>query len=1053
MAEEKSFLQTIKLEISKSFRLLPYERVAFHKILGVLKSDAGTSILLKELEKGPEIRESTITILSEFNYPSVTEALVNLLLTDISQSEKLKILNHVETFGTAANIKSIIDFIESESKSKQNDLAVKKAFYALKVIGAGNEEALNFLISIATSDEYSPEFTSLAMFALSSFKIISTLENLLKKDNEILSYSAYRNLYILSTEIIDSISTVLDDESRLYTYSTDSEDKVILDIRVLLGKMSPRFDQYSNRIKTAFVSSMISCNHREVLIYTMKALTSKDPELVTMTLYTIYDNIQRLRDPDKLFRSLISLSTETEKDNELIIDIFAKYFLSNIDTRQFHILRDKMFGYIVVTLETYFETFRKEFMITDVAEKNFPENFQKIRNFILKRFTPELKKVAVGFLSHEESSRIQHVITDMEKLIKHIDDYEHRDLSLLLEVFIDADPKSRTISASRIEGINFEKRYLKTRIIRLCGIIQKLSIHEASSPLVNIYNYLKKYPDAELLHSTIRTLSILNYSYMLGEIEVQFNTGSSEDQEKGMNLLSLYYEQRSLNILFEFLQHKLDSDVKILKDALLYLNEREIYGNITAAEILKGIIDKNPSHEIKSIAIIVLGRCGFEQDIEYLDSLFYKMKSDEPKDVIVRSISSITSLSENFNKRQIIKYLQEYLKDPGIKVRINSCLLLAKLGYTDAIRSIRDMLIIKNKDIQRDILTILGGLKSIEFSFFLLSLMKEEYGISESIINVIKMLPVEDLKEIDGFVVNIFRKYEAPEIQVLTLDDKQKILISVDGLKDAVTTYLNFDLYDLPQTVENQNISELISRNIIIKELISDNIKKYGGILSRMSNINVTAYFTSPVKAAEAALAVKNSIEIYNRNRQSSKKINSFIQLSTESSKILNEEVLIPPLERFNKFTNLSFINKILCDEATCNLIRNYFSISVLPDIVFSKKSCLFDYYELNSSLNFLTIAQDIYAKIVEEENAKQKLQTQIDDEIKRMKKEARPTSSVAITRELDDIGVRMKNLLDEVDRFIQRRSTDRELNRNVHKMLENIYDMYKVEITRIVIK
>jgi hypothetical protein len=48
---------------------------------------------------------------------------------------------------------------------------------------------------------------------------------------------------------------------------------------------------------------------------------------------------------------------------------------------------------------------------------------------------------------------------------------------------------------------------------------------------------------------------------------------------------------------------------------------------------------------------------------------------------------------------------------------------------------------------------------------------------------------------------------------------------------------------------------------------------------------------------------------------------------------------------------------------------------------------------------------------------------------------------------------MRLKDQLDEIERYISRRSTDRELSKNVHQMLLNVYNLYRVEITRLTIK
>jgi HEAT repeat protein len=79
LSDEKNFLQTIKLEISRNFRLEPYERKAFHRILALVKSQQGKDILLRELEKGGEIRQSAISMLAEFKDPSLVDVFIQLL--------------------------------------------------------------------------------------------------------------------------------------------------------------------------------------------------------------------------------------------------------------------------------------------------------------------------------------------------------------------------------------------------------------------------------------------------------------------------------------------------------------------------------------------------------------------------------------------------------------------------------------------------------------------------------------------------------------------------------------------------------------------------------------------------------------------------------------------------------------------------------------------------------------------------------------------------------------------------------------------------------------
>ena len=139
MAEEKSFLQTIKLEISRSFKLVPYERLAFHKILGILKSDVGMSILIKEMEKGSDIRRSAIAVLVSFDKPEAMKALVSYLGKNISDEERVMILDHVKRRGGADVIKDIIALIESFQTIQVPAEVLGMSCDVLKTVGAVSE--------------------------------------------------------------------------------------------------------------------------------------------------------------------------------------------------------------------------------------------------------------------------------------------------------------------------------------------------------------------------------------------------------------------------------------------------------------------------------------------------------------------------------------------------------------------------------------------------------------------------------------------------------------------------------------------------------------------------------------------------------------------------------------------------------------------------------------------------------------------------------------------------------------------------------------------------
>ncbi len=1053
ISKDKNFLQAIKLDISRSFSLVPYERLALHKTLGILKSEPAVNVLLKEIHKGPDIRSSALSSLVKFVNPKILPVLILMLNNDISIAEKFDILKYIISHGTSENIPEIIHFIDANIKKSEMKECIYQALNTLKVLGSKSDDVLNYLLSIITSEENDSEIKSYAIIALSPFRVISTFENYLKKEDDQISYAVFKSIYDLNISLTDSIVVDDTDEARLYTYSSNDEDKIFLDVRVLLGKITHKFDAMPNKTKVAFICAMISCNHREFLTYVLKALNSHDQELINLILFALYENIGRIRNPDNLFRSLISLTIEHENDNEIIINIFDKYFKTAKSTRQYNMLRDKLFSYIVVTLESYFETYRKEFMITGVIEKSFPMNFQRIRSFIIEKLDEDLKNKLVYHLIHEDPGMMRTILHDMLSYVKYISDEEKESLSMMIEILLDKDPKSREISASRIKDLNFEKRYLRIRIIRLCKIISKLNISEASSALVNIYNYLKKYPDISITDITINTLSILNYSYMLGEIEVQLNTGNEDEKLASLQYLSLYTEQRSLNILLDFVRNRINDVNEVMELAVNILIERDIAFNASTNQTFRNIIENNKNQNIVKLSVLGIGKCGFGTEIEFLDSMFYRIHDGEVKEQILKSIGSIITLNTGLEKRIIIKNLKEYLKDPGIKVRVYSCLLLVKLGYKEALKSIKDMLVIKNKSIQRDILTILGDLKSIELSFFLISLLKEEYGMTDDIISALELLPVEDLQEIDSFIVNMFKKFETPELDSEDSSLKHDTVIVIPDVRTETVTLLYIDIHSYAPQAGTKVIADVMNINIrICHTLIKTSILDNRGVISKLTGNKVIAFFHDPVSAIKASLVISNTMKSFRRARIIVNQIELGIQLVSDTYKFFNDEILNIPDFDITERNFKVLANKVLIDEKTGNAIEKKFAIEKVSEFIFTGISILFNHYYLLFPNNSIEVVNEIIDRRMNEEQEKDMLSSQLEAELKKLKLKSKSPSTAAIARDLENIGIKLNDQLKDIDSYIQKRSTDRELIKNVRRMLTNINNLYKVEISRIMI-
>ncbi len=1053
---EKDFLQSLKLEISRSFKLLPYERMAFHRLLGIVKSENGTRILLRELEQEPFVRESAMLVLKDFEHPEVGQALLDFVNEgETSVLEKLCAMENVERFGTAENLDSVVRFIEKYETETAQIEAVEKAFIILRIHGTDSKEVLEFLQKIAADREKHVPIRCFAIEALSSFKDISLYEELLKEKNESVTCSVYNSLSMLSDKIMQESEDSRGDEDVSYTYAPELEDRLILNVRVLLGKMTSQFDSYSNRAKAAFVNAMICANHREFLIYTMKALTSGERDLMDMTLRLLHSSIQKLRDPDKLFRNLLALSVEDERENEMIVAVFDRFFTNLRENRINNLLRDKLFNYIIVTLETYFETYRKEFMVTEVIEKDFPESFRILRRFMLDQFTPEMKKKVVHFLRNVDRTMIQELIKDLAATLPYVGKEDGERLKLLVEVLYDLDQKSRENSAMRVEGINFEKRYLRNRIARLCEIIGRLKIEESASTLVKIFNYVKKYPDEDISSAVSRSLSMLNYSYMLGELEILLASGDPGDQRRAIRLLSLFSDQRALNILLDFLRERTSADSEDIEMTLNIFLRGDVAGNVAANTVFKQVVENNKTGEIARLAVLCIGKGGIEADIEYLNERFRDSESNELKEAVVQAIGYIVFNNNAVNRRQVIKYLLEYLKDPAIKVRIYSCALLINLGNKEAMKSLRDMMVIKNRQIQREILAAIGVQRSGEFAYFLISLLKEEYGISHDILRAIALLPPEELQEIDHFIVNIFKKYEGAALDATERKEtaQRRHTGSLSRESFSRKTFVNIEMPAYRRLAGHLNLVDIMIGNRLAERLVISVVTGLKGFVSQMVEGRVVAVFDNDSAAAEAGLRIRENIRRFNELRLPAQRLLLHIQVMTGGLKIMNGEVMDLPEHAMRHVRSLSAVGRVIVDEKTSGLIAQLYHCAPFTDAVPGGGAFTVRFFELMSPVNFTQLAEAMVTELIKSDQERLMAQMQIEVELRKRKHEQREGSSVEYAQAMDDVGRGLREDLSEILKYIQKRSTDRELITTVERMVSNVNKRFMAETTRIIMR
>lgn len=1048
-------LQTIKLEISKGFKLLPYERIALHKILGIKKSPDGIKILIGDVYKDPLFRESALGELKSYGGEEARSVFRELLSSDLTMAEMSHVLDYFERYAGNDDLPLLMKLCEKHLANDDPTIA-QRVCRVLGIRGSNNSSVGDFLKKLAKKTELNIAIRSAAVVAGAFFGDISQSEELLRQGNEEINRAVYKSLGLLADRILEHAKASRKEEDQMFTYNPDAEDKAIIDIRVLLGKMTVHFETYSTRVKTEFINAMLASSHRETLIYIMKALTAGDNDLTESILYAIYANVEKLRDPDPLFRSLISLSVETPRQNAIIVEIFERYFTTVPETRKNALMRDKIFNYLIVTLDTFFEVYRKEFMITSVTEKDFPENFQQVRRYILENYNPEIKKRILHYLRNQDRNTIHRLLEELSQSIPFMGTDETGEFTMLLEILYDNDSKSRELSATRLEDINFEKKYLRDRIVRLCDIIGRLGLSGAAASLVKIYNYVKKYIDEEIADAVTKCLSVLNYSYMLGELEILLASGEMRDHQRGIMLLSQFSDSRSLNILLDYLRERADQPTDIVLEILEILLRRDLHTNVTAAETFKLVIQGNQEPEIIQLAILCLGRCGIDVDLEYLDSIFRKFDKNEIKEAVVLGMGFIMASSTTYNKRHVIGYLQEYLKEPGIKIRIYACALLIGLGNRDALRAMRDMMVIKNKNIQREILLVMANQKSVEFSYFLISLLKEDYGISGDILPVLKVLPDEELGEIDHFIVNIFKKFETPEVEIL---EGSRTLKSIDDERNVKTvekkaiTVLLIEIFGFKEMIAASGISATAVLVDTLNEHVLEEINLCKGTVAQMGEGVVMSYFTEANLACQAVLRIKKNMEEVNLRRSLKERISLRCVLISEEAKFLKGELLFMEVEQYGMRRDLPLENRNILDNKTSFSVKGNYHVDPLPAVLFPDREFWNAHFELVCPANFLSMAEVVLNKFISEEDERRRIQQQLEEELRKQKKGQRNPTAVAYAQALDNIGKILKNDLNEVNKYLLKRSSDKELINTVSKMLANSYKRFIVEVSKIIVE
>ncbi len=1029
---EHDILQSMKLEITKNLKFTPYLRISLHPFIAQSKSDIAHNILCAELSAEPAIRFSAIRTITNYLLPGFTDLFHALFQHSITDDEKIHICMYLATFGNSQTVELFNNYILDNFNKESNHTIVIQCLETLRILRHPDSSLLKTLKSIISETGTHEVIRYYALRTLSIYNDIHVLSSLIKQDE-------YTLLGIFDAIAFISNYCITQKNQKKEESDSPNEENLIIELRVFLSRMLPQFDEFSTRVKISCLNALITSKHRETNDYVLKILSGHNENEKEELLLLLQHTIMLLRDPEPLIRALISYGTVSPHHNTIIADTIINYFESLQNDRSSTLLKDKLFNYFTVTLDSFFELYRKNYMISDVEEKNYPEIFRDVRNFILSKFTPHILNKIIHYLRYEENTDIHTIITLLSTYMPFIDSSIRNTFSLLIEMLYDRDPKSREITASRLETIDFEKRFLQERIIRLCNIIARLNIQSAATLLVKIYNYLKKYRDEKLFDACIQTLSIMKYPYMLGELELMLLSGDRNDQLFALKYLVHYTQQQTAPILFELLKNTetLDPDVIITDLQLLLQDETTQYKN--SSEILTNIVLKYNEIAIKQFAIRNVGHCGSEKEIEWLITLFAETNEISLKETILQSISSIILRLRDFNKRALSQFLLDCLKESGIRIRIYAITLSLQLNNKDVGKYIKEMLIIKNRDIQTEMLYIFHNYITPEFSYFLLSLLKEDYSIAHEIISLLQNLPAEISEDIVNFIGNMYKK------NGIDISQAQAPLTIKPGKIDTLSDYfiITIKMYGDTNSIL---LEKLVTALNTIQSLILNHCKQNNLAIHALLPGLITVYSNNPLNVADALISIIQSIQKYNDTSNTPFKAiiqsyNARIIQSGQDITIVSDTT----------YTHDILYNYAIIDENLYSAIHEEFTCNPLPHILANHSHIQLFY--LSNKKNSLVEAHKDLDQIILNEKTKKEKEQELLDEIKKRKLHMQSQGSADYLATLERVNGILRSEINEINKYIQKRSTDRELNTQVSRMLENLQRKIFLEISNFTMK
>ncbi len=278
--------------------------------------------------------------------------------------------------------------------------------------------------------------------------------------------------------------------------------------------------------------------------------------------------------------------------------------------------------------------------------------------------------------------------------------------------------------------------------------------------------------------------------------------------------------------------------------------------------------------------------------------------------------------------------------------------------------------------------------------------------------------------------MNIFKKYEGGHSDSTERGEVAQRRHTGSLSRDSLPakTYINVEMPGYRNLAGRLNLVDIMIGNRLTESLVTSAITSLKGFVSQMIEGRVVAVFDDADSAAQAGLRIRENINKFNELRMPRHRLHLNIHIITAGLTILNGEVIDLPEHTLERARRLFATNRLIADGPTVERMGKTFHCTPFAEVTSDGGAYPVRFFELLSPVNFSDLAESMITELIRRDQERLMAQMQIEVELRKRKHEQKTGSAVEYAQAMDDVGRVLREDLAEIVKYIQKRSTDREL-------------------------